>query len=77
MDDDINVHGCRALISAIIYLAYTDAINVIAAHRESALNFLNTKNKLFCVYCHLINLDPECVAKKLQYSIKSCGQIKK
>lgn len=59
---DSDDQRCRDLIAAIIHQAFLEA----KANDFSAMSFINIKNKTFCFYCEILNLDPSWVAGKLQ-----------
>jgi hypothetical protein len=66
-----DISGCRQLIAAILEQAFVDAHSSSRADEpEGAIRFINKDNKLFVHYCHLINLDPEYMAQKMQEKIK-------
>jgi hypothetical protein len=70
--------GCRSLVAAILHQAFTDATSPYRADEpEGARRFINPNNELFAHYCHLIDLDPEYMAQKMQSEIRKSIQEKK
>jgi hypothetical protein len=68
---EIKPSCCRALISAILAQAFNDAISPYRSDEpDGARRFINPNNELFAHYCHLIDLDPEYMAEKMQANIK-------
>ncbi len=62
--------GERGLVFAIIEQAFCDAISRDYRNDpQSARRFIDDRNWLFCAYCHMVDFDPEFVAKRLQRSI--------
>jgi hypothetical protein len=75
---ETNYTPCRRLIAAILHQAFTDAMSPYRADEpEGAKRFINANNELFSHYCHLIDLDPEYTAHKMQSEIKKTIQEKK
>jgi len=75
--DYLNVHGCKAFIAAILDQAFSDAISRRSSdNSESARRFLNKDNSLFRHYCHLLDLEPDYVHRKMVEAIK-VGKFKR
>ena len=56
MDD----HNHKALIASIVQQACNDACSLDPlANQESAHEFLQTDNDIFCCYCYWLDIDPE------------------
>jgi|GEM_PF-3519526 hypothetical protein len=65
-----DVKGCRALIAAVLDQAFSDALMKSECHeRRSARLFINKENKLFRMYCELLDLEPEYVESKMNLHI--------
>ena len=69
---------CRAFISAILVQAFNDALGgsgIKIQDKMSALRFIDSENEMFCMYCSLLDLDPEYTAVVMKKQIKS-GKFK-
>lgn len=68
---DRKTEGERAFIAAILDQAFSDSISRDkAANRMEARRFIDANNKLFRYYCHLLDMEPEYVARKMQERIR-------
>jgi hypothetical protein len=65
-----NHEGERALIGAIFDQAYTDAISVDkSCNSRAARLFISNDCELFRIYCELLDMNPEYVARRMQKRI--------
>lgn len=57
--------GNRALVSAIIFQAFHDAVRGKPTEKHSAFKFIDKDNNMFKFYCGLLDYDAEYVARKM------------